>query len=125
MFSWLTDNVGAAAAGQSETPGPFDFDQCPVISYPELVEVLVPDYIREIPERDGWGHPYEYRLNVADPMSRHPLAIRSPGRDGVFSASTYSIEGFDAASFDEDITWADGYFIRWPNATWARPPARD
>jgi len=117
MFSWLTDQVGAGAAGQSqvETEGaPVSLKQYPPISRGELEKILVPQYIGEIPEKDGWSNPYEYYLNVAEPLAPQVMSIRSPGRDGKFSATEYSVTSFEPGDFDEDIVWADGFFVRWP-----------
>jgi hypothetical protein len=118
MFSWLTDQVSAGAAGQSQTAKTttIRLEQYPPISRAELVEILVPDYLQGVPETDGWGHPYEFYLNVADPLARQVMSIRSPGRDGTFSATDYSVSSFASDDFDEDIVWIDGYFARWPQA---------
>jgi uncharacterized protein len=110
MFSWLTDQVGAAAAGQSQV----DMDQYDVLSREELQAVLLPMYLQMVPETDGWGNPYQYYLNVANPMAEQVMGIRSPGRDGRFSADSYTVTSFDPSEFDEDIVWADGFFVRWP-----------
>lgn len=117
MFSWLTDQVGAAAAGQSQTDMDnhvVEFKRLPPISHEELTKILVPQYIQKVPETDGWGHPYEYFLNVEDPMATQVMGVRSPGRDGRYSASDYTITAFDPEDFDEDIVWLDGFFVRWP-----------
>jgi len=117
LFSWLTDQVGAAAAGQSqmerESP-PVDLRQYDLISHEELVKILVPTYIQTIPETDGWGHPYEYYLAVENPLAPQVMAIRSPGRDGKFSALDYAVGAFEPNDLDEDIVWVDGFFVRWP-----------
>ncbi len=112
MFSWVTDQVGAAAAGQQ----PVDLAKFPpVSSFAALKELLVPKYIQELPERDGWGHPYEYRLNVKNPTAgTYVMCIRSPGRDGRFSGLSYAAEAFPRDDYDHDIVWADGYFVQWP-----------
>lgn len=115
MFSWLTDQVGAAAAGQSQTEiGDIDLDDYPVLSRDEVQSILLPQYMQTVPEKDGWGNPYEYYLNVENPLAVHVMGIRSPGRDGRFSADSYTITSFDPSEFDEDIVWADGFFVRWP-----------
>lgn len=123
MFSWLTDQVGAAAAGQSQID-PEDkrvsLDQVPLLSYEELQQVLVPTYIQTVPEKDGWGNPYEYHLNVEEPLAPSVMSIRSAGRDGRFSSGDYTVTNFDPKDFDEDIVWSDGFFVRWPQA----PPAK-
>lgn len=116
MFSWLTDQVGAAAAGQSQTPDDkrFSLDSYPPLSRDELQEILVPSYIQKVPERDGWGNPYEYFLNVENPLEPNVMSIRSAGRDGRFSGIDYTATAFDPEDFDEDIVWSDGFFVRWP-----------
>ena len=110
MFSWLTDQVGAAAAGQSQ----IDVDDYPVITSDELTNILLPQYMQKIPETDGWGSSFDYFLNVKDPLAQHVMAIRSPGRNGRYSTDSYSVTSFDPEEFDEDIVWADGFFVRWP-----------
>lgn len=119
MFSWLTDEVGAAAAGQPQTeraPATVELKHYPLVSREELQQVLLPQYLQRLPEKDGWGHPYEYYLNVENPLALHVMGIRSPGRDGEFSAVSYTVGPFDPRDFDEDIVWADGFFVRWPQA---------
>jgi hypothetical protein len=92
-----------------------DFSVVPVISREELAKVLVPKYIDAIPEKDGWGHPYEFRLNQ-DPNAVWVMAVRSAGKDGHFSGTSYEVGAFPPADHDQDITWMDGFFVRWPNS---------
>ena len=73
-------------------------------------------YMEVIPEFDGWGHPYEFYLNENLLMS-NVMLVRSPGRDGVFSDypnNQYPTGSFDPSNYDDDIVWADGYMVRWP-----------
>lgn len=119
MMSWLTDQLGAAAAGQETIP-PYDVRQIPSIPREELQGLLVPDYLETLPELDGWGHPYEFRLNTSDPLAQHVMTIRSPGRDGKFSGDVYEVGGFEPEQYDDDVVWADGFFVRWPQ----RPESR-
>jgi hypothetical protein len=117
MFSWLTDQVGAAAAGQSQTEQPvssIELKHYPPISYEQLRKVLVPTYMQQVPETDLWGNPYEYYLNTANPLAPQVMGIRSAGRDGKFSAASYTVGPFDPEDYDDDIVWADGFFVRWP-----------
>src|SRR5215210_299132 len=116
MFSWLTDQVGAAAAGQSQVPppAPVDMTVYPVITHGALTSLLVPQYIQSLPELDGWNHHFDFRLNTANPLAQHIMGIRSPGRDGAYSGTTYLVGRFDPESFDEDIVWVDGFAVRRP-----------
>jgi hypothetical protein len=115
MFSWLTDEVGAGAAGQSQMQT-VDLAEYPVISRADLAALLVPQYIAAIPEKDGWGHPYEYHLDVKNPLAQKVMSIRSPGRDGLASDGPYTVAPFQPEDFDQDIVWSDGFFVRWPQA---------
>jgi hypothetical protein len=112
MFSWLTDQVGAAAAGAISTD--INLYDYPEIRQADLATILVPTYLHEIPTDDGWGHGYDYFLDVADPLARNVMAIRSRGRDGVAGADVYTITSFEPDESDQDIIWADGFFVRWP-----------
>lgn len=118
MFSWLTDQVGAAAAGQSQIPeaATVQMTDYPAITRGELTSLLVPQYIQEVPELDGWNHPYDLHLNTANPLAQRIMAVRSPGRDGAFSGNSYLVGRFEPDSFDEDIVWADGFSVRWAGA---------
>lgn len=150
MFSWLTDQVGAAPpdagspravaavrAGhafalrrfdlgasvlavpiQSSDPGKsVDLTTIPEISQTELEKLLVPTYLQELPEEDGWGNLYAYQLDVANPLSQQVMAIRSPGRDAAYSGMSYAVSSFPPTDYDEDIVWTDGFFVRWPAKT--------
>jgi prepilin-type N-terminal cleavage/methylation domain-containing protein len=112
-FSWLTDQVGAAAAGAN-----YNFVQIgSTITAAELQSTLFPStsffYIQTVPEKDGWGNNFEYRL-AALLLGSQVMGIRSPGRDGSFSADTYPAGPFIATDYDEDIVWADGFFVNYP-----------
>ena|ERR1700730_16233171 len=91
-----------------------DLAEIPEISHDELAKLLAPKYIAAVPENDGWGHPYEFRLNTRDPDAVRVMAVRSAGADGAFSGSSYTIGSFLPAQTDEDLVWVDGYFTRWP-----------
>lgn len=131
MFLWLTDQVGFAPRERSrvEAALTIHLPDYPAISHADLEDLLVPQYMQAVPELDGWGHPYDFRLNVANPLGPAIMAIRSPGRDGEFSGDSYVVQSFESEQFDEDVVWADGFFVRWPQPTagqafYALPPCR-
>lgn len=109
MFSWLTDQVGASAAGASVNLGSYTSS-----SQAALVGLLVSQYIQDVPTNDGWKRTYDYYLNSANPLAKQVMAIRSKGRDGTGSSGSYTVGGFDPTDYDQDIVWADGFFVRWP-----------
>ncbi len=115
-FSWLTDQVGAAAAGQ----GTWDFeDLATTLTAADLQMSLYINenmfYIRSVPERDGWGRPYDFRYS-GSPLADKTLGIRSLGRDGAEgpAGNPYTVGPFVATEYDQDIIWSDGLFIRYP-----------
>jgi hypothetical protein len=121
MWHWYKDEVASKRTPQAHEQAvkesaakEVDFQRVPVISREDLAAILVPKYIAAIPEADGWGHPYELRLNTKDPNAIVVMAVRSAGKDGQFSGSHYSIDRFEPSEFDQDIAWMDGYFARWP-----------
>ncbi len=112
MFSWLSDQVGAAAAGQQAT---VDMGDYKAVSITGLHSALVPQYIEDIPVRDGWRVNYKYWLNVtSEAQSQQVMAIGSGGRDKSDVAGQYVSGSFDPTDYDQDIVWADGFFVRWP-----------
>ncbi len=116
LFSWLTDQVGAAAAGAAGT-GDVDLTQYnggTAQTGDTLTTVLVPQYLQTVPVLDGWKHPFDYYLNTANPLAKHVMAIRSYGRDNSPIGTTYTVTSFDPTDYDQDIVWADGFFVRWP-----------
>jgi prepilin-type N-terminal cleavage/methylation domain-containing protein len=114
MFSWLTDQVGAAAAGASASDvnlGSYGG----VLTGPTVGSILVPQYMQEVPNADGWKEPYDFYLKTASPLDPQVMAIRSTGRNkSADGGDTYSVTSFDPTDYDEDIVWADGFFVRWP-----------
>jgi len=116
MFSWYKDQAKNLDHHGAEMIKSVDISAIPVITREDLEAVLVPKYIARIPEKDGWGNPYEFRLNVDKPKGgKAVMGLRSAGRDGVFSGETYEIGGFALSQFDQDIPWVDGFFVRWPD----------
>jgi len=112
MTTWFLDEVSAAAAGASGDPFVLG-DYGPTATIEDLEELLVPTYISHLERTDAWGFDLEYYLQLDRLQLDKVMAIRSPGQDGVFEAS-YTPGPFDIQEFREDIVWADGNFVRWP-----------
>lgn len=114
MFSWLTDEVGAAAAGQVNSNVVIASYGTPK-SVAVIESILVPQYLQVVAVRDGWKFPYEYYLKTEDPHARQVMLIRSRGRNNVFEGTNdYTVTSFDPTDYDQDIVWADGFMVRWP-----------
>ncbi len=119
MFSWLTDQAGAAAAGAAAT-GDVNLANFQSTSSANLSTCLVSQYIQSIPLLDGWKHQFSYYMNYSNPLGGvNIMAILSYGRDGKADAGSpdYTVTGFDPTDYDRDIVWADGYFVRYAQKT--------
>lgn len=112
MMSWLTDQAGAAAAAGATTS--VDLSDFVSQDLTTMENNLIPDYIQEVPERDGWKNLFDFYLDLADPNENEVMAVRSRGRDNVSSGTSYDLGAFDPTDYDQDLVWADGYFVRWP-----------
>ena len=74
--------------------------------YDDVRSVLVPTYMKNVPQIDGWENPLEFGAN--GPV----YAIRSAGRDGVYEGTTYTPGVVDNP--DGDIVFSNGHFVRVP-----------
>jgi type II secretion system protein G len=70
---------------------------------------LTPTYIAQPPKTDGWGRFMRYTLGTAS----NDYRIRSYARDGTASAFNCGT----TTNFNDDIIYADGTFIQWPEGT--------
>ena len=80
-MSWITDQVAAAAAGASSSWSPDAYTA--ELTRDELFSTLHPSttffYMNEVPEVDGWKHPYWYAWS-GNVLSAQVIAIASQGR---------------------------------------------
>ena len=114
FMSFLTDMASAAAAGSTSTDT-YDVtaNGMAISDAGRISELLVTRYIQQVPLLDGWKFPYEYYLgsSVSAPQV---FAIRSSGRDASFDGPAYDVTAFTPTDYDQDLVWADGFFVRWP-----------
>lgn len=72
--------------------------------------VLQPSYIAKVPINDGWGSAFAYVTDAAQSNYR----LECWGRDGpIQTAPTTAVCG-TTHDFNDDILYADGTFIQWP-----------
>lgn len=89
----------------------------------DLKKALVPTYIKELPEKDGWGNAYVY---TASPEGDH-YRIASAGSDGVFAWDTRNIGKSDTKGtkysddLADDIIYQDGEFLQEPAVMKPKP----
>jgi type II secretion system protein G len=113
MFTWVTDQAAAAAAGANATTVDLTAYGSQLAAT-DLATVLIPQYVQSIPVLDGWKSPYQYYLLTSNPHAAQVMAIRSLGRDKAAETNQYTVTSFDPTDYDRDIVWADGYMVRWP-----------
>ena len=116
-MSWLTDQVGAASAGADKI---YNAKSHTAVTYENLFGYLHPNeqffYMQEVPQNDGWNFPYTFAMN-SDIVQSSVMMICSGGRGGSLTqcaGAQLSVLPFVATDYDQDIVWADGYFVKWP-----------
>ena len=109
-MSWLTDQIAAASAGLTNTVSTADYK---AYTAADLANLLVPQYIQEVPVRDGWKNNVDYFLTTNFSQKKIMLT-RSYGQKGAADTGTYTAGAFDPTDYERDIVWADGFFVRWP-----------
>jgi prepilin-type N-terminal cleavage/methylation domain-containing protein len=122
MMAWLTNEIGAAAAGYDVDMGAWDSGA--TTDYETVELVLAPTYVQTLPQRDGWKHPFAYSLNTGNPLARNVMAVFSGGRDSDVDGTSWPSSvapttsgAYDPDLYDNDVLWADGYFVVWPEKT--------
>ncbi len=119
-LSWVTDVVSGAAAGTGVNT--WDGTAYSTITHAEPVRHPAPIVDVLLPERAAG----EGRLEEQLRLRLHPRAARLAGhrdrqqrsrRHGDFDRSSVTIGPFTPTKYDEDIIWADGFFVRWPGGT--------
>lgn len=124
-FSWLTDQFGgAAAAGVDTYTMPAEAKDANYLETILLGTKTFQGYIQEIPETDGWDTDWLFCQAPDDEVTKanQVMAIASYGRDGVAGKAAgcgQAVETgpFSPTDYDQDIVWADGFFVRYPKKT--------
>lgn len=89
-----------------------------VANIDELAPLLEPKYIQRLPRVDGWGHAFVYRARC-DNGSCSSYTVASPGKDGTLEQplSDYDDQFTATTTFDDDIVFRDGSFVRAPEGS--------
>src|SRR4051812_8430429 len=83
MFSWLTDQVGAAAAGATATEVSLSSaNYGTALTAGGITALLVPQYLQSVPEKDGWKNTYSYYMHTSNVLAQTVLAVRFQCRGG-------------------------------------------
>ena len=119
FLSWVTDQASAAAAGQAVTTWTGSFYS--LKDHAWLSATLHPSstffYMNEVPALDGWKHSYVVGYG-GDPLAIQVIALGSGGRNGDLTSFPDTIIGpFTPTDYDQNIIWADGFFVRWPGGS--------
>jgi hypothetical protein len=117
IIAWITDlfslPAGRARLGSGLTT--VDVAHYQPITAGALEALLVPAYIADVPELDGWGNPYEYYLDLTPATATGVTLIRSAGEDGLYEGDVYTMG--DVEGLWEDLVWADNNDIRRPGTS--------
>ncbi len=119
-MSWLTDQAGAASAGAQQT---YDVGTFEALLYGEIHGYLHPSdtffYMQEVPEHDAWGSRLTFYQNT-NALTDSQLLLCAAARDDRFDTcdgtTDIPIGPFLATDYDQDIIWADGFLLRWPDS---------
>ena len=93
-------------------------EQYPTGDFAALKDLLVPEYMRELPEKDIWGNAYAY---VVSPDHLHYRLV-SAGAGGIFEWDSRTIPSGAGEStelrykdrLEDDIIYQDGMFLQLP-----------
>jgi len=132
LVSWQEAKVNQPSSGSpppcegvSSIEGPdavrvFALGKIPHVTWEELKAELVPRYLQALPLRDAWGKAYDFRVNLLNPKCPDAISLRSAGADGSFGYAHYRQIGYDPADEDQDLVWASGNFVRFPDPKMAK-----
>lgn len=73
----------------------------------QVKALLQPTFINPLPERDGWGNAFDFRVN--DDATQY--LIRSYGRSG---SPDGEIAGGGTTSLEADLIYSGGQFLQYP-----------
>ncbi len=118
-MSWLTDNAGSSSAGAQQLYNVAGFN---ALTYAQIYGYLHPSdtffYMQAVPERDAWGSQLTFYMN-SNTMTDSQLLLCAAARDDIYETcdgtTPIPIGPFLATNFDQDIVWADGFLVRWPD----------
>ncbi|HEY0590811.1 MAG TPA: prepilin-type N-terminal cleavage/methylation domain-containing protein [Thermoanaerobaculia bacterium] len=84
------------------------------ITLAELTSGLTPTYIRQFPNKDGWGNSWYFgaQFGWESGTAAQAYHVQSSGRDGAMEAS--GTDNTKTTDFDCDIVYENGNFVQWP-----------
>ncbi|MFN2238263.1 MAG: prepilin-type N-terminal cleavage/methylation domain-containing protein [Thermoanaerobaculia bacterium] len=82
------------------------------VLYDNLMSALSPTYIRQLPENDGWGTPWEFSTGPTAATNHQQYQIVSYGRNGEPDL-TSGDDSPTTTDFDCDIVYENGTFVVW------------
>lgn len=82
--------------------------------FSELEAILTPTYIRNLPEKDGWGTVYDFGADqpVGSVIDSSVYAVRSLGRNGQVDGA---LTPGAITNFSCDIVYSNGSFVTYPD----------
>ena len=74
--------------------------------------------MQDLPQIDGWKTPYVYAQGT-NVLHTNYMSVYAACRDQSFDTTypaDFTIYTFLNTDYDQDIIWADGYFVRNPSS---------
>ena len=116
LLSWLADR--GHTPGTAREPAAVSLNAYRRIDPAEIYQYLNPrddlSYLQVVPDLDGWQNQVEVYF-LGDALPPQSVLIRSAGCQGVFQGPDYETGAFVSTDYEQDIVWADGRFVRWPD----------
>lgn len=83
------------------------------LTFTEVDSMLVPTYIRTLPEKDGWGTPFDFGADqpLGSVRDSNIYAVRSLGRGGALDSA---LTAGPTTRFSCDIIYSNGSFVTYP-----------
>jgi len=121
FMSYITDVASAGAAGAATT---WDASIYAIpLTHGEISSILHPSstffYLNSVPAIDGWKNTFRFAWS-GDASQSAIIAIGSGARDGDLtgdlpSLGEVTVGGFTPTDYNQNILWADGFFVRYPS----------
>jgi len=86
------------------------------VSTADLARSLEPTYVKQMPRTDGWGNEFQFTMSEFDEKGHaQRFSIRALGSDGEADRIA-SLDSGATTNFADDIIYADGSFVRYPES---------
>lgn len=101
----------AAANGSYPDTGHNQDSYYTIVDATDLEGLLAPSYVKALPVKDPWGHPYRYGVSADD----KEFVVICSGSDGETTVEAIPSEPVGTKCFEDDIVWENDGFVQSPS----------